>query len=383
MKQTSRKMIPSQVDRRLWAESAGKCMNPDCCADLFSGNGDIAERAHIIPYCESADNTFDNLVLICPNCHTNFDKNGSFTADEVREWKSSRRAEVNRLFGKAFSSFDELRQAVVPLLERNRSIYENYYLNGKRELWETFEREIIVNNRKLVTMFESNLKLFQKHRNDSFSNQAVVHEFIDHAKEFEATRDEGAKQRSVLFPEKINSIFGIRPVRDSIIPSVESLELLIKKLEDQGRFVDVSLGVDRPSLRMVEDGREAIVYLDDAPRIRQLYFDASCFKPANVRLGSLIFALKYINSHGVRVTRREKTNLREYIVGHKRVLFVYEYCLGYAELIKLAPAERTVVVNLHQWNGVQCISDEAKELANRMNVMLLDMNGFYPFIRSL
>lgn len=231
---TSRKPISAYVERRLWAESAGKCMNPDCRADLFISNGDIAERAHIVPYCESAENTFDNLILICPNCHTNFDKNSAFTADEVRKWKSIRHAEIDRVFGKTFSSFDDLRKEAAPLLARNKSIYENYYMKDKRKLWDVFEKEIIVNNRKLCTMFESNLCLFQNHKDNSFSNQAAVRDFIDHAKEFEATRDNTERQRSILFPEVINSIFGIQPTEGDLLPSAESLELLIKSLTNRG-----------------------------------------------------------------------------------------------------------------------------------------------------
>lgn len=383
MAKTSRKPISAHVERRLWAESAGKCMNPDCRADLFISNGDIAERAHIVPYCESAENTFDNLILICPNCHTNFDKNSAFTADEVREWKSIRHAEIDRVFGKTFSSFDDLRKEASPLLARNKSIYENYYMKDKRRLWDVFEKEIIVNNRKLCTMFESNLCLFQNHKDNSFSNQAAVRDFIDHAKEFETTRDETERQRSILFPEVINSIFGIQPIEGALLPSAESLELLIEELDEQGRFIDVSLDVERPLLQMMENGKETVVYLDDTPRIRQMYHDARCFRRAEMRLDSLIFALKHFHLCGKKATRKSKTNLREYIAKGKCFLFVYEYCLSYAELARLALAEHTVVVNLHRWNGKQCISEEAKELAEQINVKLLDMDSFFPFVRKL
>ena len=52
-------------------------------------------------------------------------------------------------------------------------------------------------------------------------------------------------------------------------------------------------------------------------------------------------------------------------------------------MARLAPAEHTVVVNLHRWNGKQCISEEAKELAEQINVKLLDMDSFFPFVRKL
>ena len=81
--------IDENVKRRLYAESMGRCMNPSCQRELLCENGDIIERAHIEPYCETADNKFENLVLLCPSCHTNFDKNHAFTQEEVLGWKKT------------------------------------------------------------------------------------------------------------------------------------------------------------------------------------------------------------------------------------------------------------------------------------------------------
>ncbi|MCB4780975.1 MAG: HNH endonuclease, partial [Sulfurovum sp.] len=65
-----RKAIAKDVERRLYAESMGKCMNPNCQTDIFLPNGDIVEKAHIFPYRDTADNSFENLIILCPNCHT-------------------------------------------------------------------------------------------------------------------------------------------------------------------------------------------------------------------------------------------------------------------------------------------------------------------------
>ena len=37
----NRKAIAENVKRRLWAESMGRCMNPDCRAEFFINNSDI------------------------------------------------------------------------------------------------------------------------------------------------------------------------------------------------------------------------------------------------------------------------------------------------------------------------------------------------------
>lgn len=59
-----RKYTKDTVLRKLYAESMGKCMNPDCKADLIFENGDIIERAHIEPYCITEDNSYENLLLL-------------------------------------------------------------------------------------------------------------------------------------------------------------------------------------------------------------------------------------------------------------------------------------------------------------------------------
>ncbi|EKB56314.1 HNH endonuclease signature motif containing protein [Facklamia hominis] len=82
-----RKAIPENIKRKLWAESMGRCMNPECREDLFINNGDIIEQAHIEAYNETLDNSYDNLIILCPNCHKKFDKIGLFTKNDVKEWK--------------------------------------------------------------------------------------------------------------------------------------------------------------------------------------------------------------------------------------------------------------------------------------------------------
>ena len=76
----NREPIREDIKRKLYAECMGRCMNPDCQKELFNLNGDIIEKAHIDAYCKTADNSFENLVFLCPNCHTYFEKNSAFSA---------------------------------------------------------------------------------------------------------------------------------------------------------------------------------------------------------------------------------------------------------------------------------------------------------------
>ena len=383
MSSSGRGEISQPVERKLYAESMGRCMNPGCRKELFRKNGDIIEKAHIEPYCKTADNSFENLVVLCPSCHTDFDKNHAFTPEEVLDWKRIRREEFERFFNKKYTTFEDLKKEVVPLLLENKTIFENYYLKDHRELWDKFEITILANNRKLKMLFLANLDLIQRHHEKSYSNLTYIQAFIAHVDEFEATRSDQEKSREILFPAEINSMFGIAPIEGSILPLTESFELLIKKLKAQGKFEAVFMGINRPFIQMNDNGKSVQVFWDDTPRLRQLYYDYGCFRGAKVRLESLNFALKYIRSRKVSYKFLSDSNVREIIIQGTKLIFVYEYCLSQADLMRLSPEENSIIVNLHNWNGESCISKQAYELAERMNVRLLTMEAFYEYINSI
>ena len=52
-------------------------------------------------------------------------------------------------------------------------------------------------------------------------------------------------------------------------------------------------------------------------------------------------------------------------------------------LLEIAPEENNVIVNLHNWNGSSCISQQAYELSDKLNVKLLDMENFYGYINGI
>ncbi len=379
----ARKIIPIDVERKLCAESMGRCMNPECQAELFRKKGDVIEKAHIIPYCKTADNVYENLVILCPTCHTDFDKNDAFEPEQVKQWKRIRQEEIEKIFGKKYATFEDLQKQVAPILFENKSIYENYYINDNRELWDKFEGKILVNNKKLKILLENNLELIQRHREKSYSNLETVQKLFAHIEEFEATRCEDEKIRQVLFPVEINSIFGISPVNGYLLPMTEALEMLVEKLDEEGRFVTAVLGTDKPYIQIRENHGYVKVFLDDTPRLRQLYYNYGCFKRAVVRFESLNFALGYIKARKAGYTFINKSNFREIIVDGTKMVFVYKYCLSEADLKQMLPEEKTVIVNLHNWNGKGCISKQAREFADKIDVTLLAMEEFYEYINRI
>ena len=77
------------------------------------------------------------------------------------------------------------------------------------------------------------------------------------------------------------------------------------------------------------------------------------------------------------------SNLREILIQERKMIFVYEYCLSQSNLMRLSPEEESVIVNLHHWNGESCISKQAYELAEQINVKLLTMEAFYEYIKAI
>ena len=130
--------------------------------------------------------------------------------ETLQSWKTHRNREIQARFSRAYRSFEELSRDVVPLLERNGRIFDNYGpgvddegVYGRRKLWETFEGEIVANNQVLELMLAKNMDLFPT------PNREIIQSFIDHAKEFVNTRGAPAS-RVKLFPVGLCSIFGLQ-----------------------------------------------------------------------------------------------------------------------------------------------------------------------------
>ena len=379
----NRDQIRVHVERALYSEAMGRCMNPDCQTELFIGDGDIIERAHIDAYCESKDNSFENLVILCPSCHTKFDKLHSFTTDQIREWKQTRKNEVDRFFAKQYDSFEQLSEVVVPLLWENKSYFEHYFLSDNKPLWDKFEGRILVNNRKLKVLFESNWNLFQSHYQKSYSNLSCIQRFIVHANEFEKTRCDDEKIRQVLFPAEINSMFGVAPVSDSLLPSTESLEVLIAKLKEEGIYETIVLGGEEPYVSFLKGGKTEKLFLKDTPRLRQFYHDYNCFRSTKVRLDSLNFVYTCLRFKKLRWEFTKVNNLREINVNGINFVFVYVYCLSDADLMSMVLPENSVIVNLHGWNGSHCISQKAYERAVQLKVRLMTTDEFRAYLNEI
>lgn len=379
-----RKKIPVKVERSLYAESLGCCLNPNCRERIVNYEGDISEKAHIIEYSQSHDNSYENLIILCPNCHTRFDRNEEFTIEEIESWKKVRQKEISKILEEKFSSFEELEKQVKPLLLENQTIYNNYYLKDNKRQWEKFENTIVVNNNKIKNLLNKNEHLFEDYNNGDNTNRKIVNSFILHVDEFQRTRLDGEKVREVLYPEKLNAIFGIEEdFHEFFLPSVESLECLVSVFLQCGKLDYVELGEERPFIQLNKLEKNEKIYLDNLPRLKQLYYSHKCFRQTKVRLNSLNFALKYLNKSNIKYSFKELPSLREITINSNNIIFVYEYCLTQEYLFRNAFPQGTTIVNLHNWNEDKSISVDARDLASDMEIILLTLKEYYPYVHKI
>ena len=72
--------IPADVKRAVLVEAGHRCAIPTCRATT-------TEVAHIVPGPETNDNSFENLIALCPNCHTRFDQKQEIDRLSVKMYK--------------------------------------------------------------------------------------------------------------------------------------------------------------------------------------------------------------------------------------------------------------------------------------------------------
>jgi hypothetical protein len=61
-----RSSIPAEIKRRILIEAGYRCAVPTC-------RFPITENAHIISWADSKEHSYENLIALCPNCHTMYD----------------------------------------------------------------------------------------------------------------------------------------------------------------------------------------------------------------------------------------------------------------------------------------------------------------------
>lgn len=221
--------IPLPTQRHLYAKCAGYCQKPECNRDLFILVRDglyanVAEMAHIISHAIGGPRSnqserpedlasIDNLIMLCPTCHTLIDKrDDQFPPEVVMGWKNRHESRVRRIFGVGqHADRSKLREELEPLLLHNRAVFEAFGplseaaedpLSDAVEHWQReVATSIIPNNRKILTLLEANRNLLTE------DERALVEEFRVHVDAFEARHLFGEVTASApRFPAEMNDL---------------------------------------------------------------------------------------------------------------------------------------------------------------------------------
>jgi HNH endonuclease len=220
-------MAISEVDSKLlWGRAAGLCSNPQCKKDLTvilaeRGSYNIGEMAYIIA--RSVDDprgrtqpgadTYDNLILLCPTCHTLVDKGPSeYPPKLLHRWKADHENAIREAGSSLkFDDVAKLKSAVTRLLQDNHYIWKSFGPqsdiassnpgSNASEIWGLRKLDAIVpNNSELVNIVQNNLDLLSDKEYEAFLS------FKNHAAAFEQNQY-GRLDHYPTFPTDFESKF--------------------------------------------------------------------------------------------------------------------------------------------------------------------------------
>lgn len=223
--------ISSQTKRLLWSRAAGYCQNPGChkCFSVFFEDGTISsieELAHVIGHSKKGPrgisdldaaerDAYENIILLCPSCHTLIDKNPlQFPAKTLHDWKQRHEEAIKRVFVvPIYKDKQAFAGDVHKLLRTNEAIFNQYGphclnaikpLPDEAEVWKRYViSDIIPNNRKIANLLRANEHLLNE------DEKGIFDKFILHQEAFEYNHVSGDKTPAApLFPEEMNRIFG-------------------------------------------------------------------------------------------------------------------------------------------------------------------------------
>jgi hypothetical protein len=220
--------IADQDLKKLWGLAAGRCSRPDCgtdCVKFFGSDPTVlGEMAHIIARQPTGrrgvpgggSNSYDNLILLCPNHHTEIDKapEGTFPVALLHQWKEAHERRVREaLAAKSYAIRAELFRDIRFLLIDNHQIWKSYGpaseeaqrnpMSNAAQFWQLRKvSQIIPNNAKICAALDGSRDLLTP------EEYAIAAQFKEHAAGFAANaieRVEGYPTFPKAFQDMVES----------------------------------------------------------------------------------------------------------------------------------------------------------------------------------
>ena len=193
----------------------------------MGGDKHIAEMAHVIPHGDAGPrhedrpagdfdaDSFENLILLCPTCHTKIDKAPkAYPRNMLLEWKHNHLANLALKQGiRAYDDRGQVRDAVTGILAENCAIWERYApVDGydfdydpeseAAGAWSQRMRSVILpNHYRVQAIIEANLGLATDKERKTFA------EYKEHVRGLSERHVCGVAGRAIRFPESMERIF--------------------------------------------------------------------------------------------------------------------------------------------------------------------------------
>jgi hypothetical protein len=226
-----RKSIPTETKLRLFSAAAGHCQNPDCLRPLFpaemGGDKHIAEMAHMIPHGDQGprhedrpdkdfnSDSFDNLILLCPTCHTIIDKDPSaYPRNKLLDWKTNHLASLaNRQGVISYQERKQVRDAVISVMAENRTVWAefapvdgrlfNYDPESESAItWTQRMRSVILPNHfRIQAIIQANSHLMNAEEHEVFA------QYKEHVRGLSARHICGVAGGVIRYPVAMDGIF--------------------------------------------------------------------------------------------------------------------------------------------------------------------------------
>lgn len=78
-----RPAVPAALARRLFEEAGYRCAIPTCRSTS------VLEKAHIIPWSEVREHSFENMIILCRQCHGLFDIEKKIPRSAILAYKAN------------------------------------------------------------------------------------------------------------------------------------------------------------------------------------------------------------------------------------------------------------------------------------------------------
>ncbi|WP_153130803.1 HNH endonuclease [Dechloromonas hortensis] len=220
--------ITEKSIKLLWSNAAGRCSFPGCEKRLTveraaeSAPHTLGEMAHIkgkeagsnrhdLTQTDKERDGYENLILLCPNHHTEIDKpenEAKYLTAWLLEAKNLHEQQIlAALMPKAINFLDDLKDAIAILLAENRQAWGKYgptselaqknpHSNEISEVWKSERLSTIVpNNRVIAKLLNQHRTMFGRGRQD------IVSKFLSHTNSYERwVQDEVPYQAVERFP---------------------------------------------------------------------------------------------------------------------------------------------------------------------------------------